>query len=465
MMITVPTRPDSALYRAVWRWHFVAGLLVLPFMVLLAVTGAMYLFKDELDRMVYSTWEDVPARSTPPMAISTLIDKAQSATGGQVLMITQPARENIAIRMVVRLPSGEPRTAFVDPHDGRVIGSTRFGGVMQLVRKVHSLQLFGSYATAVIETAAGWAVVLVATGIYLWWPRGRKGGVVTVRAGPRERVFWRDVHAVTGIIAGGIVVFLAVTGMPWSDVWGGKIQEWASVTGLGRPDPPADVVPEWALEQTPEPAAPPASGHRHDAPKPDLPWPLEKSVPPRSSGTSHDEVIGIDRVLTILNEAGLRRPFSLTLPSGPTSAYVGSYNPNRSEDVRIVYVDQFDGKILDDVGFARFGTVAKIIDWGTAVHQGGQYGAINRYLMLCGCIAIVVLAASALTMWLKRRPKGKLGVPPPPSDRRAPRLVLAIFIPIAIFYPLVGLSLAIALAIEGIVFMARRFNRDPVGLS
>ena len=39
----------SALYRAVWRWHFYAGLIVLPFMILIAVTGALYLFKDEIN--------------------------------------------------------------------------------------------------------------------------------------------------------------------------------------------------------------------------------------------------------------------------------------------------------------------------------------------------------------------------------------------------------------------------------
>ncbi len=40
---------DSALYRAVWRWHFIAGLIILPFLLIIAVTGAIYLFKDEFN--------------------------------------------------------------------------------------------------------------------------------------------------------------------------------------------------------------------------------------------------------------------------------------------------------------------------------------------------------------------------------------------------------------------------------
>lgn len=43
----------SGAYRAVWRWHFYAGLLVLPFLMLMALTGGLYLFKAEIDDAVY----------------------------------------------------------------------------------------------------------------------------------------------------------------------------------------------------------------------------------------------------------------------------------------------------------------------------------------------------------------------------------------------------------------------------
>ena len=59
--------------------------------------------------------------------------------------------------------------------------------------------------------------MLIATGFYLWWPRPqRRGGVITVRGTPRRRVFWRDLHAVSGAFAGLVIGFLALTGMPWS---------------------------------------------------------------------------------------------------------------------------------------------------------------------------------------------------------------------------------------------------------
>jgi uncharacterized iron-regulated membrane protein len=444
----------SALYRAVWHWHFIAGLLVIPFLVLLAVTGAVYLFSPELDHLVYRTWDTFPpGNGASP---SMLIERVEHETGGQVLQFSRAERSDRAIRMTVYVPPSGTRTAFVDPRDGHVVGTVRYGGVMQVVRKVHSLQYFGPVASWLVEAAAGWAIVLVGTGVYLWWPRGR-GGALPVRGTPRERVFWRDTHAVVGIFAGMIGVFLAVTGMPWSDVWGGKVQEWATSAGLNRPDPPAEVVPDWLLENFTPQSAPAGHQHHHGGEiKPALPWALEKAPAPESHATHNRATIDVDAAVAAFDRAALPKPYSVALPQGPRGAFVGTHMPDKIEDVRVIYIDRYDGRVLDDVGYARFGPAAQAIEWGIAVHQGQQFGPINRYLMLAGCIAIVVLAVSAVTMWWKRRPKGSLGLPPPPMHKHAFRGLLAIVIPLAIFYPLVGATLIIALLVDAALRVLQR---------
>lgn len=50
----------KGLYRRIWRWHFYAGLFVLPFILILSVTGAIYLFKPQIDR-----WEEAGFRGLP----------------------------------------------------------------------------------------------------------------------------------------------------------------------------------------------------------------------------------------------------------------------------------------------------------------------------------------------------------------------------------------------------------------
>ena len=92
------------------------------------------------------------------------------------------------------------------------------------------------------------------------------------------------------------------------------------------------------------------------------------------------------------------------------------------------------------------------------MHQGTQYGLINQFIMLGGCIAIWLLALSAIMMWWKRRPKGRLGAPVVSPGPRVRAAVLGIVLPLAILYPLTGLSLVIALLLD---FGVRRLRPAP----
>lgn len=114
------------------------------------------------------------------------------------------------------------------------------------------------------------------------------------------------------------------------------------------------------------------------------------------------------------------------------------------------------GKVLGDVGFAQYGPAAKAIEWGVAVHQGQDYGVLNRYAMLGGCIAVVLLTISAPVMWWKRRPKGSFGLPPASAGRRAALSVLTVVAIAGLIYPLVGLSILAALMFERLYELARR---------
>ena len=44
---------QSGLYRAVWRWHFYAGLFTIPVIVMLCLTGTVYLFKPQIEGVLY----------------------------------------------------------------------------------------------------------------------------------------------------------------------------------------------------------------------------------------------------------------------------------------------------------------------------------------------------------------------------------------------------------------------------
>ena len=152
----------------------------------------------------------------------------------------------------------------------------------------------------------------------------------------------------------------------------------------------------------------------------------------------------------------LARPYTVSIPKDPALAYTVARVVERVEDNRILYIDATTGAVRADVGFRQFGIGAKAYEWGIGVHQGTQYGWINRYLMLTGCIAIWILGISALVMWWKRRPKGRLAAPIAPPGPRAKVAVLAIVLPLAILYPLTGLSLIVAVVLDRLVLALAR---------
>ncbi|WP_181832696.1 PepSY-associated TM helix domain-containing protein [Bosea caraganae] len=430
---TAPARASASFYRAVWRWHFYAGLLTLPFLILLAVTGGLYLFRYELDGLIHRDLKQVEIRTSAMAAPSAIVANALAAIPGQAVKFVPPETPSASAEVTIRTADGTRKVAYVDPYDGHVLGQLPDKGtVMWVVRQIHSLAYFGPVANGVIEIVGGWAILLVATGLYLWWPRGRSGGVVSVRGDAGKRVFWRDLHAVTGAFAGLFVVFLAVTGMPWSVFWGDQVNRWANGNNFGYPAGVRVAVPM-------------SDEHLHHAGP--TSWSLEQARVPESVAKAAAP-IGLDTAVAKFDALGLTRGYAVNLPSGPAGVYTGSVYPNDLSRQRVIHLDQYSGEPLIDMSFADYGPLGKALEWGINVHMGQEFGLANQLFMLAVCLAIILLAVSAGVMWWKRRPAGSLGVPPMPPRRRTLYGVFAILGIGGVIFPLVGASLLAMLALD-----------------
>lgn len=421
--------PLSAAYRTVWRWHFYAGLLVLPFLLLLALTGGVYLFKDEIDGVLWRDMARVEARAGTASP-DRWVAAAEVVTGGEARSVRVPATPDAAVRVVVNDADGQGRIVFVDPHDAQVTGVTRQVGVTETVKQLHSLEFFGPVMNVWVEIVAGWAIILFATGIFLWWPRGRGVGTVSIRAvGTGRRPFWRDLHAVTGLYAGGIIVFLAMTGMLWSAVWGDQFMGAVRANGLGRP--PAPAATDWQ--------------HADHADRPvGTGWLMDGMVLPAPASGEQQ----LSRVVATARSEGMALPFTVSIPKSGDVTWTVAHEARRVQDARSLYVDGSTGAVRADIGYSQFGIGAKAFEWSIYTHQGTQYGQINRLVMLSGCIAVWLLGISAVMMWWKRRPKGRLAAPVAPPGARAKVAVLGIVLPLCILYPLTGLSLLVAVLLD-----------------
>lgn len=422
----------SDLYRAVWRWHFYAGLLVLPFMITLSITGGMYVFRDEIDNWYHADLKRVQVQDSQRLAPTAQVASALDAVPGTALKYTDPTDPGASTEITVKTDHGK-MAVYVNPYNGLVLGAMPDRTtLMWTVRTLHSFKYFGTYARYIIEIAAGWSVLLVGTGIWLWWPRGQKGGVVSVRGTPQRRVFWRDLHAVTGLFVGFFIVFLAVTGMPWSGVWGGKVNEWANGNNFGYPDGVRVNVP--------------MSGQKlDDVAK--TSWSLEQAQIPESLAPGGTPIT-LNEAVAVLDRLGLHHGYAVALPQKPEGVFTGSVYPDDLSQQRVVHLDQYSGKPLLDMSYADYGPLGKWLEWGINTHMGQTFGLLNQVMLLAACAAIVLLAVSAAVMWWKRRPSGSLGVPPLPQDRRVFRGLLVILAIGGVIFPLVGASLLVMLVLD-----------------
>ncbi|EGI76416.1 PepSY-associated TM helix domain-containing protein [Hylemonella gracilis] len=487
---------DHGLYRRVWRWHFYAGLLCLPFLLLLAITGALYLYKEPIEARVYAGLLQVETSAAPVLDAEALVAAALGAVPGQAVRYVAPAGPDRSAEVGIRTPQGESVSVYVHPATGQVLGSLRDERkLMEVVKRLHSLVLVGPVANHLIEVVAGWAIVLAVTGVFLWWPRthgkpalAQAGGVLSVRGTPRQRLWWRDVHAIVGLFAAAVIVFLAATGMPWSAFWGQQFGRISGELGIGLPkylwgpgpssSVPADptaaplaglpAVP-WTLEQVPLPqsagtAKVPAEkqdhAHGHDAAHADA----DTETVAQAHGLAGSPDMGLNAALRIFSTQGLPAGTPVRLPSGPQGVYTALSFPDDVRGERVLHLDRYTGAVLADVGYKDYGIAGRVTEWGIALHTGRQFGEINRLLMLAGCLSIAVLAVTGVTMWWKRRPRGQLAAPQRRPGDRATQGAIGVAVLLGLLYPLLGLSMIGVLLLDTLIGLAGRRKRRTAHL-
>ena len=81
------TSPSSG-YRTLWRWHFYAGLFVMPFLIVLAITGTLYCFQPQIEPLLYPRHLVVEPQTAPRMSEDALLARARAAMPSNAIAVT-----------------------------------------------------------------------------------------------------------------------------------------------------------------------------------------------------------------------------------------------------------------------------------------------------------------------------------------------------------------------------------------
>lgn len=447
---------STRLYRAVWRWHFYAGLFVVPILLALALSGLAILWFTGV-APEYGDWLKVTPQGQQ-LVPSAQADRAIAAhAGGTLGKFIAPWGPDHPSIVQVNLPDGN-RMVAVDPYSGAILRDRPQAGTWNdFFTHIHG-ELFmgtdGGPGDFLIEIAASLGIILIVTGIYLWWPRnGRSfGAALLPQLSLRGRSLWKSLHESIGIWIAVILLFFFVSGMAWTGVWGGKlVQAWSTF--------PAE---KWdAVPLSDERHANINHGSTHE-----VPWTLEQTLMPESgsaagiTGLPMGTPVVLDSVYALGRALGFSGRFQIQPPADAKGVWTlsrdsASYDSTTPTADRTVHIDQYMGNILADVTYADYQVLGKAMAVGIALHEG-QLGWWNVALNALFCLAVVTLCVTGIVMWWKRRPAGELGAPRYPRDYRLTLGVAIIAIAVGLAFPLGGLAIIIFAVID--FFLPRRLK-------
>ncbi|MTI43857.1 PepSY domain-containing protein [Roseibium hamelinense] len=435
-------------YLAAWRWHFYAGLYVAPFLIMLAVTGLIMMYvaffdgRDGDKIRIETAGTTLSLEQQGAAALSSVQD-------ARLVEWIGPANAQGASVFRVSSPSGAFMVA-VNPYSAEVIDVwDRRAGWYDFASDIHGTLLIGTLGDRLIEIAASFGIVLVVTGLYLWWPRG--GASLLSAFVPdlslRSRGLWKNLHQTVGLYCSLLLVVFLVSGLAWAGIWGEKfVQAWSTF--------PAEKWENVPLSDE-------THAHMNHGATKDVPWGLEQTPMPASgsdvgaAGVPVGDAVNADSIAKLGHAIGFHGRFRLHYPGDENAVWTLSRDSmsNDSSDPtsdRTVHVDQHTGKILADVRFSDYSLAAKSMAVGIAFHEG-DLGVWNLILNTVFCLSVIFVSVSGVVMWWIRRPKAagmRLLAPRTPDHLPHWRGAMLMMLVLSLAFPLVGLTLISVLALD-----------------
>jgi len=481
----VPPNVSAGLdHRTVWRWHFYAGLFCIPFVLWLSVTGTVFLFHPQIQH-----WLDRPYDHLSIASRATVNDQVQAALkavpGSTLDSYQLPFSGTSASQILVDKGKAQFRV-YVHPQTLAVLYiANEDYRIDTFTSRLHGELLMGKYGSWIVELAACWAVVMVLTGLFLWWPRNASGlgGVLYPRLGQGGRAFSKDIHAVTGIYVSFFALFLLFTGLPWAKAWGGYLkairhfsaghlvqQDWTTSS--------ADVTAARSARASAANADMSGMSTMHDM---DMPGMRHVEGMPNMTAAQHaqhahawgrhntslsgpEAFVAIDRMVATVTPLGLANPVLVSPPSEAGGNWTAK-SDTRDRPLRVeLTLDGKTGAIIRRSDFRSKPWLDRVIGTGIAAHEGQLFGFANQLVSLFTTMGLFTLSISGLVMWWKRKPEAVLGAPQPVQRVRFSAGLVALMVFLGLYFPFLGVSMILVGLVERFVLRRIASTRRWLGL-
>lgn len=409
-----------------------------PFGLVITITcftGAMLVFESEITALCSGGASSVEPKGTP-MPVWQIIERVESSLDSDVevtgVVIPFAADEAYKVNL------SKPRRAalYVNQYTGEVQGEYRRPPFFDVMRRLHRWLMDSNpgngaifWGKIVVGASTLAFVVILLTGLLVWWPRNRKmlKNRLKIVVSKGKNRFWYDLHVAGGFYALLFLLAMALTGLTWSYGWYNK----AFYGMFSNVKAKTDVV-QPVGEQYEVGAATPLSssvwGGAVDAVSS-----ATAQVDAVSSATTHaDAVSGATAKVDALSSAtvqadavsgatvqaeGCNSPYyswqlavnavsakvdfsTITVSGGSISVALGGWGNQRAFD-RYKF-DEATGEILSADYYRSSSPRSKAVGWVRTLHVGTWGGLFSKILYFFAALLGATLPLTGYYLWIRR---------------------------------------------------------------
>ena len=371
--------------------HSIAGLVLALLLSLIALTGVIMSFEDEIvDHLNAGIMQVVP-QTVPALRPDELVARLKAVPdAGKVtaIMLSSDPSAAVHIRFARDEQGARPSSLYVDPYDGHVLGVPNGEDFFATVRRLHRWLLIPGDAKGwgrqITGVAALGLIVMLISGLVLRWPRRASSVKMWLKPnlGLSGRGLHRSLHAVIGTWVLPIYLVMTLTGLWYSFDWYKDGVVWL----LSRPHVAAAKMLPKQLRPPgrPEPAQP----------------------------------VGFDRAWSTLQqeESGGFAKAQLTLQAGPgTVMRIRSWPKDSTlESMRDEFrIDAVTGQVVSAERYADKTLGEKAIAGVLDIHRGAVLGWPGKLAFMIAAAMMPLFAVTGVLLYLSRRRLRRPAAQPP----------------------------------------------------
>ncbi|MCX8522741.1 PepSY domain-containing protein [Chryseobacterium formosus] len=216
------------------KLHLWFGLSIGLIIFIVSITGALYVFKDEVENftrkeVIYHSEENIAQKKVLPIRVLEKAVDAQVKERYKIHWVNVPIDKEMAYQFYWYEHNTEAwnyfdefpiyKVAYVNPYDGRVLRVyDEKNGFFQIVKMIHwSFLLKQDWGKYVVGIPVIIFVIMLISGIILWWPKNKAARKQRFSFKWKNIKSWKrknyDLHNILGFYASIFALIFSITGL------------------------------------------------------------------------------------------------------------------------------------------------------------------------------------------------------------------------------------------------------------